>query len=324
MLAALAGEGTVIARRIGSLLGWIVGGVLGCLHTGDAAAQIEGCALALGRTPQNTLAFQVVAGMTDEQTALNHAAAPFQQPGYHYLNGGMATNGGVAAVIYRLPGSGEHHQRFSADTTALGAIFRVLDAIGGLYDRQQAPYVKWVRCHNSEPLAREQLAQLTWSTNLTRQYTGYQAQVREFSGYYGDFYMMAASGSTAPPSPTPAPSGATTPVGCWQRFDAHGRADGNIVSILPERRNDGSTAFEGRHVLLSPAQVSANRRLGGVGLKIWPAPTGGARGNYTGWYEYTNGNQRQDYFMVTADTISIDTTPASVERFTWRRVACPR
>ena len=35
-----------------------------------------------GRTPQNTLAFQVVAGMRDDQTALNHPAAPFQQPGY--------------------------------------------------------------------------------------------------------------------------------------------------------------------------------------------------------------------------------------------------
>lgn len=42
--------------------------------------------------------------------------------------------------------------------------------------------------------------------------------------------MMAASDSTAPPSPTLAPPGASTPASCWQRFDAHARANG-IVAI---------------------------------------------------------------------------------------------
>jgi hypothetical protein len=298
--------------------------MMACLIAFPAGAQMEGCALALGRTPQNTLAFQPVFGMPDPQSALNRASASFQQPGHFLVNASAALNGGVAAVVYTHL-SGTEVQQFSADSTAYGAILNVLGGAGGLHDKRRALYVKWVRCTNSEPLTSQHFEQITWSNSLTAQYSGYKAQVQEFTSLYGSFYMMPGAGSTVPPNPTPAPPGwgADTPVGCWQRFDHLNRADGNVVSILPAIRSDGSRVFEGRYVALSPVDVSAGRQKNDVGIVLRPDPRQGSQGNYSGWYEFVSGNQRSDSFMVTGDTISGGLTAKPVEKFTWRRVNCP-
>jgi hypothetical protein len=298
---------------------------LSSLITPLALAQIEGCALGLGRNTANGgLVTQPVFNQPTQAIAAQFVAQRLLQPPLQYINGESTVNGAVALVVYQNT-SGQLMYHFRRDTTALGAINAVLFDIGGPgLSRSYAPYVKWVRCNNTPPVMQQQLAQLTWSSSLTSHYSGYQVSVIEMDSHTGSLHMR--SGATAPPpSPTPAPQawGSGGLVGCWQRYDYADRVDGNVVSIGPPMSspNLAGASYEGKHLMLSAAQAQHGRQVGGWAISLRPAA--GPPGSYTGSYETLTGSHQMESFTA-SDAVIAGHMRSPSTKFTWRRVACPR
>ena len=304
-----------------------IGRTIACLlivcGAAEAQAQVQNnaCSLGVGADAKGQMKDEPAVGFATEQDAGRAVIGVLRQKGYEPLKGDTMTAGAIAMVIYR-DRTGTIQSHFSKDYTALSAITRVLDAVGGPgRDPTYPPYVRWVNCLGTEMPTMDQLKQMTWGNALRQHYPGSQADVRILQR--NDGLLLMASQATPPPPPTPAPAfyPLGNPLGCWKR------GDGNVISITPSgTANDGSQEFTGVNVVLAPGQAQTGAKAGSYALKFHVLNS--KPGYFHGGYHALDGWDQTSQFLIQGNTLSTVVVASASrpprEMFTWQRVECPR
>jgi len=305
------------SRRLALLM------MVGFLWPAGVQAQSEYCALTMGRrAADGDIRADGIYLQPSAQVALDQSARRLGASGYGYIDGRAMYDGAVALGIYRTSW-GEMRYVFGADTSALGAVYQVLDAIGGPANLwpQYPQWIQFVRCNNSAYIQPQQLQQITWGNNLTSRWAGYQPTGIQIdgTGHLGWFVM----GRVETPPPVPRGPGSAPfmgLIGCWQQFDyANNPVNGNNPSVIRGAATNSSG------VMTWEANYVYQQRMQGAqfafSIDAQANPTNPTV--FAGRHRMPDGGIVKNWFTIAGNEIRT-THLANDLKFVWRRVQCPQ